>query len=290
MSTPNFIPSKLLRLHAIPGRAAQLRLNALLVQKAETQKNPLSWTQKAWRFDFELVELYLALNMVEAADELAVKMAELVTENTLATVEIRLFTLMSRVFQAKGQWDEGVEMLNDVLELAREEAQNDANTYRPLVAKTLSQLARLFYHRKDLAMADIFAEEALEKYNKLAASDRDVFQPYVIQTQNDLGVIAAGQQAWNDTEKAFQAELEMAKANASQSMLTSRAHLNLAIFQANIRQDLARAQFHAHASLIACEPSIGSSPEARWYADIASRIYMVAKQLQVQARAQAQAQ
>lgn len=272
MPTPTYVSSELLLLHVATPDIAEWRLDALLVEKAAQNKSPLSWTQKAWRFDFELVELYLALGLVKAAEELAVEMADQVTDNTKSEIEIKLFSLMSRVYQATDRWDEGVELLDDVLDLARHEVQSNAKLFRPLVAATVSELARLFYHKGDYPMADIFDEEALEKYQKLVKNDAVRFPLLVMDTYNDLGVIAAAQKERNDAEKAFNAGLELAEADASYGLQAARFHLNLGIFLADLRQDADTAKTHYQACLDTSEPLLATSQEAKGYAEAAAEL------------------
>ena len=126
------------------------------------------------------------------------------------TAHQRAATLNNLAILQKDSNDyEGAEKgYREALEIRRDLALSNPQTYLPYVAGTLNNLAILQQASNDYEGAEKGYREALEKYRELARSNPQTYLPDVAMTLNNLAVLQKASNDYEGAEKGYREALE----------------------------------------------------------------------------------
>ena len=93
--------------------------------------------------------------------------------------------------------------MREALQIRRELAQKNPETYRPDVAATLNNLGVLDSRQGRMEEAQQEFAEALQIYRELAQKNPETYRPYVAMTLNNLGALDSDQGRMEEARKEY---------------------------------------------------------------------------------------
>ncbi|MBP6812036.1 MAG: tetratricopeptide repeat protein [Saprospiraceae bacterium] len=122
--------------------------------------------------------------------------------------------------QNHNQYSQAQPLYEEALQIYRQLAQQNPQTYLPDVAMTLNNLANLYSDRNEFSQAQPLYEEALQIYRQLAQQNPQTYLPDVAMTLNNLAILYKARNEFSQAQPLYEEALQIYRQLAQQNPQT----------------------------------------------------------------------